>query len=84
MREARAEDVIAKAMLDNDPVFFDMLTKDERCDVARAILTALSSAGIDCEGWRTIESAPKDGTVILATGPNISRCLNFIRRICGD
>ena len=31
-----------------------------------AILAALSSAGIDCEGWRTIESAPKDGTEFQA------------------
>ena len=31
-----------------------------------AILAALSSAGIDCEGWRTIESAKKDRTVIWA------------------
>lgn len=30
-----------------------------------AILAALSSAGIDCEGWRDIESAPKDGKPIL-------------------
>ena len=33
-----------------------------------AILTALSSAGIDCEGWRDIESAPKDGTRIILFG----------------
>lgn len=46
---------------------------DERGNVFRlreqevaAILAALSSAGIDCEGWRDIESAKKDGTIIWA------------------
>jgi len=47
MTEAKsARDVIAKAMLDNDPVFFEMLTGDERCDTADAMLTALSQAGM--------------------------------------
>jgi len=39
---------------------------DAERSLVRAILTALSSAGIDCEGWRTIESAKKDRTVIWA------------------
>ena len=37
-------------------------------DAVTDVLTALSSAGIDCDGWRDIESAPKDGTRIILFG----------------
>ena len=61
MREAReTEDVILNAL---EGIEGRHWIKDR-------ILTALSSAGIDCEGWRTIESAPKDGTKILIFNHN--------------
>ena len=42
--------------------FVEKYSEDEAPD---AILTALSSAGIDCEGWRDIESAPANQLVLL-------------------
>lgn len=57
-------------------VVINATMRDHVCDQREskccgdAILTALSSAGIDCEGWRTIESAPKDGTWVLIYDPS--------------
>ena len=54
MREARARTIILNAVGDT----LDELHLNRAVAPTDAILTALSSAGIDCEGWRTIESAP--------------------------
>ena len=64
MREARAQDVIAKA-LQSALAGDGTVNNVPQTMLAERVLTALSSAGIDCEGWRDIESAPKDGKPIL-------------------
>jgi len=68
MRDARADDVIAKA-LQSALAGDGTVNNVPQTMLAERVLTALSSAGIDCEGWRDIESAPKDGTDILLYCP---------------
>ena len=38
---------------------------DQASRSADAILSLLRESGVDLEGWRPIESAPRDGTVIM-------------------
>ncbi len=42
------------------------LQEDHATEMADAILSLLREEGVDLEGWRPIESAPKDGTAIIA------------------
>lgn len=41
------------------------LQEDHATDMADAILSLMREEGVDLEGWRPIESAPKDGTEII-------------------
>lgn len=64
MCERTARQTIANAMLAEDPVFFDLLTADERRDTADAILAALAAAGIKC-----LEREPSGEMVAAANNP---------------
>lgn len=58
-----ADIIEGKASVD---IHFDITNADA---VAKSIIQALSDAGMLVGGWRTMESAPRDGTRILATDP---------------